>query len=350
MPPSPSRPEPAEQQPPAEQRTRAADLEPEGNRGTADWRSDPGFTMPERVPWSELGPDFTAAWSGADPATGQSESAEIVGPSGSGKTHLMLTMLQDHYRHQEAQRQASGREHIRTGAVLVVTKADDQIFRRLGWPVASRADEIRDTNVIYWPRTNKTGTERRAFHEARIRALLDRLWRPKANTLVAFDEVGYVESLSGELRAVIQQYWREGRSLGITVLAMKQRPQGALRDMHSETSWTAVFKPKDRGDAERFAELLGHRRDWLPVLDGLDRQAHEFVLRHAPTEEAYVSWVDVPLRPQKIRRRRGHAAMIARLWHGWPRARRRSGTSGCPMRSGSRRSSARTARERTCPR
>lgn len=291
-----------------------ADIEPEENRGTpaADWRSDPDFVMPERVPWSELEPDFMAAWSRPDPRQGQAESAEIVGPSGSGKTHLMLTMLQGHYRDQEAWRQAEQREHIRTGAILVVTKADDSIFRQLGWPVVSSADDIRDTNVVFWPKTGKTGTERRAWHEAKVLRLLNRLWRPNANTLVAFDEVGYVESLSGESRAVVQQYWREGRSLGITVLAMKQRPQGALRDMHSETAWTAVFKPKDRSDSERFAELLGHRRDWMPVLDSLDRQSHEFVIRHAPTEQAYISWVDTPLRPQKIRRRRGVRAMVAR--------------------------------------
>lgn len=296
------------------------DIEPEASRGTGgappapaalDWRQDASFEMPERVPWSELGPDFTQAWAGADPATGQSESMEIVGPSGSGKTHLMLTMLQDHYRYQEALRQAEQREHIKVGAILAVTKTDDQIFRKLGWPVVGNVDEIRDTNVVYWPRTKKLGTERRAYHDRKMSELLHKLWRPKANTLMAFDEVGYVESLSGELRTIVQQYWREGRSLGITVLAMKQRPQGALRDMHSETAWTAVFKPKDRSDAERFAELLGHRRDWVPVLDSLDRQEHEFVLRHAPTEQAYISWVDTPLRPQKIRRRRGIQAMVA---------------------------------------
>ena len=292
----------------------SADIEPEGQRAApaADWRSDPNFDAPERVPWSELGPDFMAAWSRADPRRSHAEHVEIVGPSGSGKTHLMLTMLQGHYRDQEAWRQAEGREHIRTGAVLIVTKSDDDIFRKLGWPVVHSADEIRDTNVVFWPRTGKMGSERRAWHEAKVMRLLNRLWRPKANPLVAFDEVGYVESLSGESRAVVQQYWREGRSLGITVLAMKQRPQGALRDMHSETAWTAVFKPKDRSDSERFAELLGHRRDWIPVLDSLNRQEHEFIIRHAPTEQAYISWVDTPLKPQKIRRRRGVQAMVAR--------------------------------------
>ena len=60
-------------------------------------------------------------------------------------------------------------------------------------------------------------------------------------------------------------------------------------------------------DAERFAELLGHKRDWLPVLDSLDRSAHEFVLMHASTQEAYVTWVDTPLAPQKIKRRGLHS-------------------------------------------
>jgi hypothetical protein len=280
------------------------DVEPENNRGSrtsslADWRQDPSFRVPERIPWSQIGPDFMARFGrGKDP-----EHMEITGPSGSGKTHLMLTILQDHYRDQEAWRQSSGRENIKKGAVLVVTKRDDNIFRKMGWPVATDPQEIRDTNVVFWPKTNRLGSERRAYHDQKITALLHKLWQPEANTVLAFDEIGYIEGLSGEARATLQQYWREFRSLGGSMLAMKQRPQGALRDMHSETPWTAVFKPKDRADSERFAELLGHRRDWMPVLDDLDRARHEFVLRHAISEQAFISWVDTPLRPQKIRRK-----------------------------------------------
>lgn len=280
---------------------RPEDIEPEEARAQADWRTDAAFTWPERVPWSELGPDFIANWS---PPTGNNrEHLEIVGPSGSGKSHLMLTMLQDQYRSEEAFRAQNDRKHIGTGAILVVTKQDDDVFRQLGWPVAHSADEIRDTNVIFWPRTSKTGSARREFHEARIRPLLEGLWQPRANVVLGFDEVGYVEGLSGETRALLQMYWREGRSMGIQVAGMKQRPQGALRDMHSETFWTAGFKPKDRADAERFAELFGHRRDWVPVLDSLDLDRHEFILRHSRSDEAFISWVDMPLVPQKIRRR-----------------------------------------------
>ena len=289
------------------------DIEPENARARAgpstaavgsapDWRTDPGFRWPERVPWSQVSPEFIAHW--APPTGNNREHLEIVGPSGSGKTHLLLTMLQDHYRSEEQFRADNDGKRIGTGAILLVTKQDDDVFRKLGWPVVHNADEVKDiTNVVMWPRTRKTGTARREYHEARIRPLLERLWQPRANRILAFDEVGYVESLSGEIRADVQMYWREARSMGIQVVGMKQRPQGALRDMHSETFWTVVFRPKDRSDAERFAELLGHRRDWVPVLDDLSLDRHEFVVRHSRSDGAYISWVDTPLRPQKIRRR-----------------------------------------------
>src|SRR6266704_2680842 len=114
------------------------DVEPEDSQARktpSSWQSDPNFTPPERVPWSELGPDFIRIW--------------------------------------------------------------------------GRADEIDASNVVFWPRTRRTGTERRAFHEVKIRGLLDKLWQPQANTIVGFDEVGYVESLSGDMRALVQMYWRD---------------------------------------------------------------------------------------------------------------------------------------------
>ena len=280
-----------------------ADIEPEEQRGrapaAADYRYDPRFTPPQRVPWSQLSPYFTAAWGRADPGNPQPEHVEEVGQTGSGKTRLMMHMLQDRYtmRH--------------SGAVIICTKADDTLFGQMGWPIVRQVSEVAENpNVIFWPRTRAMGNERRAFHELQVGELLHRMWRPRANTIVAFDEVGYVENLSSDMRALVQQYWREGRSVGITVLAMKQRPQGALRDMHSETSWTIAFAPKDRGDLERWAELFGARRDWMPVFDSLDPDRHEFIIRHSRSREAYISWVDVELVPQKVKEGRGYEARV----------------------------------------
>lgn len=278
------------------------DVEPEDSRAASRpagpaHLADPNFRWPERVPWSELCDDFMAAW--ADKPWNKREHLEIIGPSGSGKTYFMETVLQERYRRNK------------TGAIMICTKADDDIFREMGWPIAHSLDEVRDTNLLFWPRTKLKGTARKRFHAQRIQALLDNLWQPNANTIVAFDEIGYVESLDAELRATVQMYWREARSVHIQIVAMKQRPQGALRDMHSETYWTAAFAPNDRNDLERFAELFGARRDWMPVFDSLDPEVHEFVIRHSKSREAYISWVDTPLVPQKIQRK-GLRAMVSR--------------------------------------
>lgn len=282
-----------------------ADIEPEDQRAvTGDWRRDPGFVWPERVPWSELGQSFAQAWGTDEEGRVDPEHVEIVGPTGSGKTYLLATMLQAQMMLAEDTRRS---RHM-TGAVMICTKPADGTVHRLGWPIhssLSEAQKEKSPAFIFWPDPGKRmGTARREYHEAAIRHLLDQLWREEADTIVAFDEVGYVESLSGESRSRVQQYWREGRSLHLTVAAMKQRPQGALRDMHSETFWTASFPPKDRSDTERFAELFGAKRDWVPVLDDLDRNKREFVIRHARSGEAYISWVDKPLAPARPKDKR----------------------------------------------
>ena len=68
-----------------------------------------------------------------------------------------------------------------------------------------------------------------------------------------------------------------------------------VRDQHSETRWKIVFPPADMGDMKRFAELLGRPRDWQPVLEDLDQERHEFVMRNNVTKRAYITWIDFPL-------------------------------------------------------
>lgn len=244
----------------------------------------------ERIPWSELGPEFAVIWGRADPNNPQPEHMEIVGMNGSGKTHFLATVLQQ-------------RMIVRnTPMVIVCTKPADSTILKLGWPVTDQWEEVRQhRQVIFWPRTKAMGRARRAYHERKIEDLLDRLWVPDSNTLIAFDEIAYAESLSPNLRDIIEMYWREGRSQGITVVGMKQRPQGANRHMSSETWWTVAFVPKDQDDAERFAELFGNRKTWLPVFEMMDPDNHEFLIRHTRSRAAYISWIDEPLRPVEPR-------------------------------------------------
>jgi hypothetical protein len=256
-----------------------------------DSYADPGAPMQvQRIPWSELGPDFALVWGRADEADPQPEHMEIVGMNGSGKSYLLVKILQD-------------RMIVRnTAEILICTKEADKTILKLGWPIVDKWEDVRrNRQCIYWPATSAKGLARKEYHREKIQDLLDHLWIKDANTVVAFDEIAYAESLSPDMRATIEMYWREGRSEGITVVGMKQRPQGANRHMSSETWWTAAFVPKDQADKERFAELFGSKKQWMPVFDQMNPDNHEFLIRHTRSREAYISWIDTPVIPIRPR-------------------------------------------------
>lgn len=270
-----------------------------------DWRHDRTFQFPERVPWSVLGPQFAAVFGRADPDDPQPEHIEIIGQNGCGKTHLLGKIYQERAFVQQRP------------SVIIATKPADNTISKIGFPVVNTWDQlvqkVRDgqQNLVFWPRTNRMGGARRSYHETRITDLLDRLWRPQSDTDIAVDDWGYSEELP-DVKSRLHQYLREGRSNGLSVAAMKQRPQGSTRLMSSETQWTAAFAPKDRSDLERWAELFGPRRDWMPVFDDMDDMNREFLLRHHRTKTAYISWVDEPLAPVDPPRARRSVASFLR--------------------------------------
>lgn len=240
-----------------------------------------------QVPWSAIADEFIDHW-GYREGYFDPEHLEIMGPSGSGKTYFEATVLQERVRRRNS------------AVIFIATKPIDATILRLGWPIVSTWQEVikrKNRQCIFWPRTDKLGEEREAYLEAKISDLLERIWKNKIKVIVVFDEIATSEGLSLRLRKLIKMYWREARSVGITILAMKQRPQGIQRDMHSETSWVAAFKPKDEEDGARVAEVMGGRRFWLPILMSLDRDRHQFVLLHSVSGDAVITWVDVPLQP-----------------------------------------------------
>lgn len=242
-----------------------------------------GFTI-ERIPWSELAPDFAQIWGRADESDPQPESMEVLGMNGSGKTLFVCKAVQE-------------RMIVRkTPCVFIQTKPDDKTILQLGWPVVDDVRRVRRERwCIYWPRTNKTGRARKEYQAIKIQELLDFLWHKDSNIIVVFDDFGYTQTLSGDLRDTTEMYLREGRSSGITCVMIKQRPQGSTRVMHSETYWTVAFVPKDDDDKERFSQLFGPKKEWMPVFDQMDPDRHEFLIKHARTRAVYISWIDEPL-------------------------------------------------------
>lgn len=264
--------------------------------------TEPGEELPEegesdeieRVPWSLLAQDFAETWGRADPNNPQPEHMEIVGINGSGKSLFMCKVVQERMLARK------------TPCVILQSKPADETILKLGWPIISNGDvkkALKERWSIYWPQTSKTGAARKLYQADQFRKLLDALWRPHANTIVVFDDVGYIQTLydsSGEsLNGIIEMYLREGRSTGITNVLVKQRPQGAKREMHSETQWTVAFAPKDEDDRERFAQLFGNKKKYEEVFKTMDADKHEFLIKHFRTQTEYISWIDKPLRPVK---------------------------------------------------
>lgn len=258
-----------------------------------------GFEHPPRAPWSQLGPEFATEWGRADPADPQPEMMEIIGQNGSGKTHLLGKIFQERaYVHQE-------RQHILFG-----TKADDKTLLKVGWPVVGDLKGVQDNRCcVFWPQTSLLESARDQFYESKIAEVLASLWRKDSNTSVALDDWGYLDTLP-RVKRLLAQFLREGRSMGLDTTAMKQRPQGSNRLMSSETHWTVAFAPKDRADLERWSELFGARRDWMPVFDLMDGTRREFLIRHNRTKKAAISWVDDPLVPVEPPRRRRPVAEL----------------------------------------
>jgi nucleoside-triphosphatase THEP1 len=257
--------------------------QPDVSRETS---ADQAAAIP-RIPWSQIWPEFIASWGYPD-GKFNPQHLEILGPNGSGKTYVEATILQQ-------------RVAVRGSAVIfIATKPVDETILKLGWPIVKTWREVtkrENRQCIFWPRTKAVGQKRAAFLEAKIYELLARLWAAKAKVIVVFDEIGTVEGLSSRLKSLIAMYWREARSVGITIVAMKQRGQGVQRDMHSEAAWIIAFKPKHEDDGKYVGSVMGSWREWKPVLDSLNREAHEFVILNTVTYRAVISWVDLPLQP-----------------------------------------------------
>jgi hypothetical protein len=252
--------------------------------------------LPERVDWEELGPEFMAAW-GYPRGKFQPEHVEILGQNGSGKSWFERHILSERARLRGS--------HV----VIVLTKPADKTLQKMGWPMVSKwppaqgwtRDKRKYRQVIYWAKAPDLGRESQEKQARSIEHLLESLWKPDSNIIVAFDEIAYVEQELG-LRRITTRYFREGRALGITVMATTQRPQGVSRYMHSESAWSVFFAPKDEEDAERMAQVAGYKHYYKRVLQTLDRTKYEFLLVHNLTGESVISSLPKNLPPIRMPR------------------------------------------------
>lgn len=240
----------------------------------------------QRVPWVDLAPDFMRNW-GRPGGRFEPEHLTVYGKSGGGKTYFVAQVLKL-------------RAEVRGSHVVVVaTKKSDSTLSGWGWPVINTwPPGYGEDQVIYWARAKGISAEHRVPQRAKVKALMDQLWVKGSNIIVYWDELTFVEK-DLRLGTELATYYREGRSNGITNVASMQRPSGVTRLAHSEAGWTVCFPPKDQDDRKRVAEVLGDRARFMLVLNDLNRNKHEFLIRHDRSGESYISHLPAPPRSRR---------------------------------------------------
>lgn len=232
----------------------------------------------ERVSWDELGPEFIANW-GMPDGKFMPEHLALLGPTGSGKSFFMTHVLKE---------RATAREsHI----VILATKPADGTLTKMNWPIINKWPPKYDQpQVIYWPKAPGLDKENLLKQREGITKMLNELWRPNANIVLAFDEISYVED-DLQIKTPIVRYWREARALGITMVAGTQRPRFVSRYMWSESTYTIAFRPKDEEDALQVGTVLGNRRFFKDFLmDELEK--NEFIIRHRDSRDIFISKIE----------------------------------------------------------
>lgn len=233
--------------------------------------------MPDKievVPWDTIEDDFISQWGRPD-GEFDPEHLSIVGPTGSGKSLFQTYVLKK-------------RAEIRGSYVVIIaTKPADRTMQRMNWPIVHKWPPPwgKHEQVIFWPKPQKGEFGYKSVQLALAHMLQD-IWVPRANRIVVFDEIAFVEQ---ELRLapIVNRYWREARSLGITIVANTQRPRNVSRYMWSEPAWAVAFRPDDEDEARRVSEFLGSRRKYLPAL--MELAPHQFLMVRRRKREAVIS-------------------------------------------------------------
>jgi len=228
------------------------------------------------------------------------EHVSYIGTTGSGKTTAIVSLLEMTPQH----------------AVLIVTKNRDKLVTRLpserGWQLAREPEDVfrlmgkltpRDREwwegqrerppqrIVYWPKL-PAGTsleERGELLRWRVSAILDRAYE-RGDVTVAIDETTFASEELG-LRRSLNQFWNEGRSSGISILAGMQRPALVPKVSRSQATYLGIFRTPEPDDQRALAEMAGFadRATLRKEIDSLPRFHH--LLVNTRTGDMYVTRV-----------------------------------------------------------
>lgn len=211
----------------------------------------------------------------------QGDHVTLLGPTGQGKTTLALRLLP-----------------LRQYVVVFGTKPRDdsmdyllsQGYRRISkWDEVGPVNRQTGTKVLLWPDSRKATSatkQRDVFMEA-LRDIYE-----QGSWACYFDEVlEFTTDL--KMPNMLNLYWRQGRSIGISVIGGSQRPAYVPLYAYSQAQHLFLWRTADRRDTKRLGEISGNvdRRIIESALASLDY--HEPLYVNTRTGEMLVTQVQL---------------------------------------------------------
>lgn len=196
---------------------------------------DRGYPVPF-LSWQEFLSEFR--WR-------QGEHVSLIGHTSCGKSTLGVELLPR-----------------RTHKVVFATKPRDPLItelgRKRGYKVVKKWPPPRGyTDVVLWPPIGNLGdvdTQRSVFGRAMARIYKDGGW------CVYADEVRYITQTLG-LKRGCEQFWLQGRTLGISFMVATQEPTHIPLEAYSQATHLFLWRATDKRRVNRLGEIGGVNTD-----------------------------------------------------------------------------------------
>lgn len=243
---------------------------------------DSSLTSIRRVPWESLRDTLRAEFK-------QGVHVTEIGPNGCGKT-VLATELAD----------------LRQYVLFLSTKRRDPVIAALaarGYTTVNDLETIAFTDrgpitpkIVYWPHYS-SDHDIRARERLQARDMRQAInWAEnQGNWCIVVDEGIWMTQNLG-LRKELEAVWFGGRTLGISLLFLAQRPAWVPRYAFSQATLIAVWQTNDRDDLKRLSDIAaGYDVDLIrEAVSNLDFHRHEFLLINTRTRELTISIAPPP--------------------------------------------------------
>jgi ABC-type oligopeptide transport system ATPase subunit len=170
----------------------------------------------------------------------QGEHLTIIGPTGSGKTTLGLELLRTMpYVSIIATKQSDD-----TLSSFAERNKEYRIIKEFLW---SHTQKTLDDKLIVWPKLTKDAGDV-SKQQIPIRNSLNRMFFQGGWSIFA-DELWLLTNRL-KLSSILESYWSQGRSSGLSIIGCVQRPAFIPRMAFSEPRYLLIGQMEDRRDVE----------------------------------------------------------------------------------------------------